>query len=302
MSAEARTAWVTEAPAKVNLDLRLLGLREDGYHLLSTVLQTVDLADRLTLLPAEGPFSLLCDTPGVPRDAGNLAWRGAAAMASALGLTLEGWKLRLEKRVPAEAGLGGGSSDAVAAARLVAAAAGVDVRPERLAEVVRPLGADVAFFAWGGTMRGDGVGDVLTGLPDAPAAAVLLVRPSFGVSTREAYGWYDADRPARLGSSAAAAPAARPGHTPSWDDCRNDLEAPVTARRPEIGTIVARLREAGARLAAMSGSGSACYGLFGPSGVPEAALADWPEGTRVWPSRLLSRHDYVATTRCRPVR
>lgn len=302
MSAERRTAWVTHAPAKVNLDLRLLGQRGDGYHLLSTVLQTVALADRLLLRPADGPFSLLCDSPGVPLDAANLAWRGAAAMASSLGFTLDGWTLQLEKRVPAEAGLGGGSSDAVAAARLVAAAAGVDLPPERLAEVVRPIGADVAFFAWGGTMRGEGVGDDLTALADVPDSAVLLVRPPFGVSTRDAYRWADTDLARRLErADEAAALRSGEGHCPPWGACRNDLEAPVTARRPEIGRIVARLRDAGARLAAMSGSGSACYGLYGLSGVPVALLAGWPDGTRVWQTTLLSRAAYAVATRCRPV-
>ena len=93
--------------------------------------------------------------------------------------------------MPAEAGLGGGSADAAAAARLIASAAGRSLDAAELAEVIRPLGADVAFFAWGGTMRGEGVGDVLTPLPDEPAASVLLVRPPFGVSTAQAYGWFD---------------------------------------------------------------------------------------------------------------
>lgn len=302
VSAERRTGWATEAPAKVNLDLRLLGLRPDGYHLLSTVLQTVDLADNLSLFPSDGPFSLRCDTPGVPLDAGNLAWRGAAAMASALGQTLDGWALRLEKRVPAEAGLGGGSSDAVAAARLVAAAAGVDPTPERLADVVRPLGADVAFFAWGGTMRGDGVGDVLTPLADAPAGALVVVRPPFGISTRQAYGWYDADLTSQGDTVSGRAGTPRPAAPcPPWDVCRNDLEGPVSARHPVIGLTVARLREAGACLAAMSGSGSACFGLFDAPDVPEALLTGWPVGTRVWRTILLSRAAYAERTRCRPL-
>ena len=192
--------WTTLAPAKVNLDLRMLGVRTDGYHLLRTVIQSVALSDVLELRPREGPFRLSCDTPGVPADARNLAWKGAAAMAAALGRSLDGWELHLQKQVPAEAGLGGGSADAAAAARLVAAAAGVTLAPAALADVIRPLGADVAFFAWGGTMRGEGVGDQLTLLPDVPEAEVVLVRPPFGVSTRDAYGWYDADTAAGVGS------------------------------------------------------------------------------------------------------
>src|SRR6187402_734864 len=107
----ALPSWTTQAPAKVNLDLRMRGLRDDGYHLLTTVLQSIALADTLTLRARPGPFGIVCDTAGVPIDAQNLAWKGAAAMAAHLGVSLDGWELAIEKHVPAEAGLGGGSAD-----------------------------------------------------------------------------------------------------------------------------------------------------------------------------------------------
>jgi 4-diphosphocytidyl-2-C-methyl-D-erythritol kinase len=284
-------AWVTLAPAKVNLDLRLRGVRADGYHLLTTMLQSIALADRLVLRHRAGPFGLTCATPGVPTDARNLAWQGAAAMAAALGVGLDDCELVLEKEVPAEAGLGGGSADAVAAARLVAAAVGEDVGPERLASVVRPLGADVAFFAWGGTMRGEGIGDELTELADEPPGQVLLVRPPFGVSTKEAYGWYDADdarTPGRFAPRGALA-------------LGNDLEGPVADRHPAIAAIVARLRGADARVAAMSGSVSACFGVFGPDTDLTALEHGWPDGTRTWRTTLVSRAGHALLTRCAPL-
>ena len=328
-SPNAEAGWTTRAPAKVNLDLRMRGRRADGYHLLSTVLQSVALADVLALRPSPGPFRLSCDMPGVPTDARNLAWRGAAAMAGMLGIALDRWHLHIDKHVPSEAGLGGGSSDAVAAARLVAAAAGVEVPPERLADVVRPLGADVAYFTWGGTMRGEGVGDELSLLPDLEAAEVVIVRPPFGVSTRDAYGWYDErydERPSSVGvrpSSVGLRPSSEVPRPSSvglrpwpdgpralsgdggpflWTDWRNDLEAPVAARHPEIQAIVERLRDAGAQLAAMSGSGSACFGVFPPGGDITAVETAWPEGTRVWRTRLLSRAEYADATACVPDR
>ncbi len=271
----------------------MCGRRDDGYHLLTTVLHSIALADTLTLAPSPGPFTLVCDTPGVPLDATNLAWKGAAAMAAALGVSLDGWTLRLGKVVPAEAGLGGGSADAVAAARLIAAAAGADVTRERLAAVVRPLGADVAYFAWGGAMRGEGIGDDLTPLDDEGPADVLIVRPPFGVSTRDAYGWFDAGGPARLNVD-------RVGRTDGpGRDWRNDLEGSVAERHPEIRVIVERLIAAGAWHAAMSGSGSACYGLFAPGFDLEAAETGWPSGTRSWRARLLSRDEYSAAAVCR---
>ena len=299
MSAD-RQAWTTLAPAKINLDLRMLGVRADGYHLLSTVLQSIALADRLTLRPTDGEFSLTCDTPGVPLDAANLAWRGASAMADALGVPLRGWRLHLEKQVPAEAGLGGGSADAVAAARLVAAAVGVEVPGPRLVEIVRPIGADVAFFAYGGTARGEGVGDEVTPLDDVPAAAVVLVRPSFGVSTRAAYGWYDADAGATGAATAPPATPRRGGAPVIWAECLNDLEAPVAQRHPEVGAIVARLRAEGAWLAAMSGSGSACFGVYDVAADVGALLGGWPDGTRTWRTSVLSRAGHAEAVRCRP--
>jgi len=293
--------WTTQAPAKVNLDLRMRGRRADGYHLLETVLQSIALADTLTLQSRPGPFALTCCAPGVPTDTRNLAWKGAAAMALALETTLDGWELRLDKHVPAEAGLGGGSADAAAAARLVAAAQGRELDPAALADVIRPLGADVAFFAWGGTMRGVGVGDELTSLPDAPDATVILVRPPFGVSTRDAYGWYDADAGATSGTEPSDAAVLEPAadDTVHLDGCGNDLEAPVARRHPEIAAIVSRVRSAGARLAAMSGSGSACFGLFAPDADVSGLEASWRNGTVVWRTRLLSRAAHARATACR---
>jgi 4-diphosphocytidyl-2-C-methyl-D-erythritol kinase len=282
-------AWITHAPAKVNLDLRMRGLRADGYHLLTTILQSVALADTLTLRARPGPFAIACDTPDVPLDERNLGWRGAAAMAAHLGLSLDDWELGIEKRVPAEAGLGGGSADAAAAARLVATASGQSIDPAGLAEVIRPIGADVAFFAWGGTMRAEGVGDEITSLPDEPAASVLIVRPAFGVATSQAYRWYDEAHPGQ----SSLVEGVGPRHA-------NDLQGPVAARHPEIAVIVERLRQRGATLAAMSGSGSACFGLFPPGvDLPETA-AGWPDGARVWPTRLLARAEYTDLTAVRP--
>ena len=290
--------WSTEAPAKVNLALRMCGVRADGYHLVRTLLQSIALADRLTLSTVPGPFAIECDAPGVPTDGRNLAWKGAAALAAFLGRPLEGLRLHIEKHVPAEAGLGGGSADAAAAARLVAAAAGVSLEPAHLTDVIRPLGADVAYFAIGGTVLGEGIGDVLTPLADEPAAAVVLVRPPFGVATRDAYAWYDGR--ARSGTEhdeMSGIPGQVAERAP--DGYGNDLEPPVVANHPEVGRIIARLAGSGARLAAMSGSGSACFGLFDPSADVSALLAGWPPGTRAWRTDLLSRTAYVERTQCR---
>jgi len=313
-------AWLTRAPAKINLDLRLRGLRPDGYHEVSTLLQAVGLADTLMLQAATGPFVLSCDGAGVPVDDTNLAWRGAAAMAAHLGVGLDGWRVHLRKAVPAEAGLGGGSADAAAAARLLAHAVGAAVPAGVIADVLRPLGADVAFFAHGGTVKAEGIGDQLEPWPDAPAATVLLVRPAFGVSTATAYRWADEDgatgvsadrdratvpgshsqRAGRHAWQGPAAPVSTAGWTTMWPSMANDLQAPVAARHPEIAAIVARLYAANAWLAAMSGSGSACFGLFAPGDDTRALDRGWPPGTRVWRTALLDAAGYRRLTEVTP--
>lgn len=283
----------TCAPAKVNLDLRILAPRADGYHELATVLQSLALSDVLTLRPVEGPFGLHCVTPGVPTDSSNLAWRGAEAVAAATGRSLGGWRLELEKHVPAQAGLGGGSADAVAAARLLLAAWAVAWDTAWLGEVLAPIGADVAYFVRGGTVRARGRGERLEQLADEPFRTVVLARPPFGVSTREAYGWFDADMQARSVSSPARAadPASR----------RNDLEPPVVARHPELAEAIATLDAAGAELAMLSGSGSAVFALFSSEAdatrAADRAAGVWPDDWMVTVTSTLSRHAYEQATR-----
>ena len=301
-------AWITHAPAKVNLDLRMRGVRGDGYHLLTTVLQSIALADTLTLRARPGPFGIACDTAGVPADARNLAWKGAAAMAAHLGVALDGWELAVEKHVPAEAGLGGGSADAAAAARLIASAAGRSLDAAELAEVIRPLGADVAFFAWGGTMRGEGVGDVLTPLPDVPAASVLLVRPPFGVSTAQAYRWFDETSNAERRTLNADS-----GRRPDADIDRRliDRECPSAygelRQRPGRACGGTASRDQDHRRPVARRGRRPCghvrqrFGVLRavrPGGQSRRALGSgWPDGTRVWHTRLLSRAEYAERDR-----
>lgn len=281
----------TRAFAKVNLDLRVTGRRPDGYHTLETVFQAVALADVLTLRPATGAFVCTCDAPALPTGPENLAVRAARAVAEALGRPLDGWRLHLEKHVPAEAGLGGGSADAVAAARLVLAAHGERWPAARLAALLAPLGADVPFFVEGGTVLGRGRGDELAVLPDLPPHGVLLARPAFGVSTAEAYGWFASAPP-----PPPAPPLVLPGDAAAWPAflarCRNDLQPAVVARHPALRDGLSRLEAAGAGLALMSGSGSAIFGLFADLDAACRAAMGWPDGWRCWPTTTLGRAAY----------
>ncbi len=256
--------WTASARAKINLHLAVHARRPDGYHALTTVFQTIALADRLTIVEHDGPLTLRCPGSDAPEDDSNLVVRAARALAAELGRPEpHGLAITLDKQVPTQAGLGGGSADAMAALRLLCEVWAVPADRELLARVGGRLGSDVPFFAWGGTALGLGRGDEITALPPLPPLACAIVRPPFGVATADAYRWVAESRPSGPPPASAFEPPARPadwlGHLAS---CLNDFEPVVAGRHPEIADAVAALRGAGAVLAMMSGSGSAIYGLF----------------------------------------
>lgn len=293
-------AVTTRAHAKVNLDLRVLGTRADGYHELRTVFQSVELHDTLLCTRRDGPFTLTCATPGLPLDAHNLVWRAAAGLWSALGRAGEpqDTTVAIEKEIPMETGLGGGSADA--AATLLALARIWGGAPlTLLREVAAGLGADVPFFLSGGTSLGLGRGEEIYPLVDLPPHWVVIVTPAFGVSTAEAYAWYDEDRAAGLREPRELQILPVPWPTRAAQMI-NDLEPPVVRRHPEIGALKTALREAGAVAAAMSGSGSAVFGLFRSRSAAKKALAPLSRGgARALLTRTLSRAEYER--RSRPV-
>ncbi len=172
--------WTASARAKINLHLAVHARRADGYHALTTVFQTIDLADTLTIVEHDGPFTLRCPGSDVPEDGSNLVVRAARALADEVGRAEPtGLLVTLDKQVPTQAGLGGGSADAMAALRLLCAVWGVPPDRELLARVGGRLGSDVPFFAWGGTALGRGRGDEITA---AAALARLVLRdPSSAV-------------------------------------------------------------------------------------------------------------------------
>jgi len=255
-------AFSLRAHAKVNLCLRVLDLRPDGYHNLETVFQALALHDTLDFEPRKGPLALGCDMPGIPLDERNLVWRAARLVWSCAGRRGEpaGVHVRLRKRIPAQGGLGGGSSDAAAAlvgfARLW--------RPHEdiatLGEMGATVGADVPFFLCGGTALGLNRGDRIFPLADIEPRHVALVFPPFGISTPAAYRWLDEEREEGLPGACfgRGLPLAASVRLPVG----NDLEAPVGRRHAEIGQLRDALLGFGAEAAAMSGSGSTVFGLF----------------------------------------
>lgn len=273
------------APAKINLTLRVLGTRPDGYHELRTMFQSVALHDTLTFTPSDGPFSIVCDDPRCPSNEENLVWRAADALWRAAGRRgrPSGVRVGVRKQIPIEAGLGGGSSDAAAALRALAAMWQLPITAERVYAIARNLGADVPFFFEGGTVLCVDRGDVLYPLIDRPASSVVLIFPNFGVSTRDAYRWWDEWTEAQ---------------TPT--ETGNDLQGPVAARHPGIARAVARLRRLGASQAAMSGSGSAVFGLFSSDRKAQAAArAVASSRVRVVVTETLTRRRYRSFSRPR---
>jgi 4-diphosphocytidyl-2-C-methyl-D-erythritol kinase len=249
--------------AKINLDLRVLGTRPDGFHDLKTIFQSLALFDNVTVTTRRGPLTVTCDEPDIPTDRRNLVWKAASLLhrvSTGKSAAPRDLAIDLRKRVPSEAGLGGGSSDAAMTLLALNALWKLDLDLATLSRIGARLGADVPYFLVGGTALGLGRGDDIYPLTDMPPVHVVILRPGFGVATADAYQWFDeeARRPSK-----EPAPRVVPPGWPAWSAMlRNDLEAPVVRHHPAIGRIRQSLLDAGARFAAMSGSGSAVFGLF----------------------------------------
>jgi 4-diphosphocytidyl-2-C-methyl-D-erythritol kinase len=281
---------VLRPSAKINLTLRVGPRRRDGFHDVQTLLQSIDLHDTLRLTSHEGAFALASNSSGIPVDETNLVWRAADLLWRALGRSAAARDVRvaIEKSIPTAAGLGGGSADAAAALVGLNQIWDGGLTRAELMRVAADLGSDVPFFLQGGTAFGTGRGDELYPVDDLTPLSVLILKPPIGVSTPDAYRWLDEDR---LEGQTVDRP--RRDVVTGWPMSRlaiaNDLEAPVIRRHPEIAAGILALEGTGAIAAAMSGSGSAIFGLF-PSGTARNAAKQLKRpGWLVLPSRTLSR-------------
>jgi 4-diphosphocytidyl-2-C-methyl-D-erythritol kinase len=258
--------------AKVNLRLDIVGRRADGYHELRTIFQTISLHDTLHLrwirgnaieLEIAGNAALASESPRT-----NLVYRALAAMRAELGI-VRGVRARLEKRIPAGRGLGGGSSDAAAALVGLLRLSRRRIALARVIEIASRLGSDVPFFLFGGRAAGMGRGEQLLPLPDGPARGVLVVSPrAVSVATRDAYSWLALPRAtarARLTNPRVASTLTEfcaLCWSPQEAPLSNDFERAVFKRHPLLGRIKRELLQRGAADAALAGSGSAVFGVF----------------------------------------
>ena len=250
--------------AKINLGLRVLGLRLDGYHELRTRFQTIDLTDELELELAPAGLELEVEGSDLPADESNLVLRAAKALR--LERTgLPGVHILLRKRIPMAAGLGGGSSDAAAALLGLNRLWRLGLSLQDLARIGSQLGADVGFFLVGGSALGVGRGDEISALPDCAPFRIALILPPLTSPTARVYRLWDERRRRDEGAADAAAAGpveADPSHEPSQASIWNDLEGLVLADHPELRTYREILLQAGAFAVALSGSGPSIYGLF----------------------------------------
>jgi 4-diphosphocytidyl-2-C-methyl-D-erythritol kinase len=283
-------AITVKAFAKINLSLRIKEKRADGFHEVQTILQALDLSDRLTCEPRRGPFHIVCSNPRVPADRTNLVWGAAQRLWDAAGRDGEPRDARvtLDKRIPLQAGLGGGSSDAAAALLALRQLWKLRVADEELFALAEKLGSDVPYFFVGGTALGLGRGEEVYPLANLPRWWVVLIVPPFGVPTADAYEWLDQ---LRARTAVVAETRFLPG---TWlgktVPLVNDLERPVNGRHPVIGTLIERLTKLGAALSAMSGSGSTVFGIFTTAAAADAALRSLRKmGTNALVARMQPR-------------
>ena len=258
-------ALVIEAPAKLNLSLRVVRRREDGFHDIdSLMVRLPGLCDRLTISPADSD-SFSCDDPSVPADGSNLVIKARDAYRSAGGPTPP-FAIHLEKRVPHGAGLGGGSSDAAATLRALDQFNGDTLGTPRLMEIAATLGSDIPFFLGPPAARATGRGEKIGATEPPPKLRILLLKPSFGVATPDAYKrWLESKE--LPGISYAPQVFA-------WGELVNDLERPVFQKYLFLAEMKAWLvARAGVAGALMSGSGSTMFAVLEDAADPAAMAA-----------------------------
>ncbi|MBC7228910.1 MAG: 4-(cytidine 5'-diphospho)-2-C-methyl-D-erythritol kinase [Actinobacteria bacterium] len=258
-----------EAPAKINLYLEVGARREDGYHGVRTVMQAVDLCDRVEVEVVGGRGTVALEVKGeAPAGEDNLCHRAARAFLEAAGVRWD-VRMRLEKRIPLAAGLGGGSSDAAAVLRGLNFLAGEALAGEELLRLAASLGTDVPFFLVGGTALGEGRGERVTPLVQAPPLPLVLANPGVPLPTPEVYRRFDevgGGEPPR-GGVEAMGEALRGGEVRRVASLLfNSLQPAACALMPQVGALLEHALWAGAEGALVSGSGPTVFALAGDEG------------------------------------
>lgn len=254
-----------EAHAKINLTLDVTGKRPDGYHDVCMVMQSIGLHDHVTVDTGTGSKEIRLTVEGsdLPADNSNLAYRAAELFLRETGMVCDGISIVIEKQIPVAAGLAGGSTDAAAVLTLLDELYDTHLGEKKLMEIGLKLGADVPFCISGGTMLAEGIGEVLTRLPDAPQTHIVLCKPPIAVSTPAVYRAIDSVEIARRPDTHAMCAAIAAGDLSGMARLLCNVMQPVTAgMHPEVNEICSMLDTCGAMGAIMSGSGPSNFGLF----------------------------------------
>ena len=261
--------------AKVNLALDVLGRRENGYHDVRMIMQTVNLYDKLTLEKLEGKeIQIACNTGELPLDDSNLIFKAARLFFEAYE-TAEGVFVNLEKNIPIAAGMAGGSTDA--AATLIALNEMFDAgfTKQQLAEIGVKIGADVPYCIYGGTCLSEGIGEILTPVPNQLQCFVVIAKPEFSVSTKFVYENLHVERIERHPDIDGMLNAIHRGSLPEVADKMENILENVTAKKyPQIEEMKECLMANGAMKALMSGSGPTVFGIFDKEDVAEKAFEE----------------------------
>ena len=269
VASKNRNALEIEVYAKINLSLRILGKIEGGYHSVETIFQNISLADRLSFTTTKGEIEVHCNHPAVPEGPENLAYKAAVSCLEILSVKDKGLRIEIEKGIPVGSGMGGGSADAagtiLACEKLFGPVPGGDTTRFALAA---GLGADVPFLLYGGRALAWGIGERMLQLPVKESTPVLLILPELDVSTSWAYRALDNAKAEGIHTEIMDVNSG----PLNWEELIgqlgptsgliNDFEPVVFAYHPELREFKVRLKEAGADVALMSGSGSAIFGLF----------------------------------------
>lgn len=264
---------VIKAMAKVNLGLDVLRRRENGYHEVKMVMQTVNLYDTLTISKKEeAQICITTNTGELPLNEDNLIYKAAKLLFAHVGKEY-GAAIHLDKQIPIAAGMAGGSADAAATLLGLNALYKLDLNKEELANIGVKIGADVPYCIYGGTYLSEGIGEILTKLPDAPDCFVVIAKPGIGVSTKYVYENLHIetvkDHPDVDGMIEAIQAGSLDGVTAKMG---NVLETVTIKRYPEIEIMKKSLVDSGAENALMSGSGPTVFGIFKDESKAEQAL------------------------------
>ena len=294
LNAVSNISFTLPSFAKINWYLRVLGKRDDGFHELCTLFQTVSLHDLLTYAESD-EIVFTCDNPAIPVDETNLVVKAARVLREKYAIK-SGARIHLEKRIPAPGGLGGGSSNAAVTLVGLSKLWDIEIGHEELLKIGKEIGSDVPFFFVGGTALGTGRGSEIIPVKDLSEKFLLIVTPSAAVSTSEAFARLNAARLTNFDSKSILNVCRNEAENFSFgrENLKNDFEPSVFAAQPEIERVKKKLLELGAVQSLMSGSGASVYAVFEKEETRQATLKALEVETnwRKFAVATVSRNEY----------